>query len=274
MKVAVISDLHFLCKKWYWKDFFSKRWIGKFNSLFSRRQFMSCSILDKLASKLTELAVDLVFVSGDISSVSSINEFSEAKNYFLEKIKAKTLFIPGNHDCYTSGAKSNFYRFFSNDSNGKFSLSKDRVEMGVLNSHWNYLLLDSTVLNWPFISAGAVSNRLRNNICNLLKKMDDREIIVINHFPLKGEPLFRKLFHADRLEKILSFDKRISLYISGHSHKVGYCASPGYDSIQCGSSSNVQNGSFILIELENNHYKPFFFQFSEGDWKPHRVKKS
>src|SRR5256885_808059 len=139
MRLAHISDLHFAKPTWNPFQFFSKRWLGNFNLLFSRKKDFLPERLCPLPSLFQDLGVDHVVICGDVSTTSHKKEFEEAAK-FVEKFKGMEVFtVPGNHDHYTrrSYRKKLFYDYFPG------SLREGGVAAKQIGGNWWIVTLDT-----------------------------------------------------------------------------------------------------------------------------------
>ncbi len=148
LKIAHISDLHFIKTHFSPLQFLNKRWLGNLSALSIRRFFFSEEQLFELCALFAKLGVDLVLASGDFSSTSHSAEFEKAKRFFdvLKKQNIRFLCLPGNHDHYVkeSSVEKTFYRYFENEKPPYFgfSLKNDKVEVHKLYCDrpetWNF----------------------------------------------------------------------------------------------------------------------------------------
>lgn len=229
LKIAHISDLH-LWKIYYGlSQFFSKRWLGNINLIFFRKKRFCSEQLWLLPEIFKKLKIDYVFVSGDISSTSLVDEFLLGKKLYdeLKKRGIKTLFVPGNHDSYTKSAYINktFYQYFENtkgksDIEKKYSLKKDGVEAHFLENKWWYIGLDCCLATHLASSRGFFSPKIEKNLKNLLKMIPNHDfVILVNHFPFLMTKSPRKaLKRANILKKLLKNHPNIKLFLHGHTH--------------------------------------------------------
>ena len=136
-------------------QFFSKRWVGNVNLLFSRGKKHNVSQLDSLSRILVEQEVDILCITGDLSTTGRHVEFCMACTW-LETLRSqgiKTIVLPGNHDHYTNEGyqKNLFYKYFSNkDFPFLFphlgnSLQKEKIEAVELNEDWIAICLDTAI---------------------------------------------------------------------------------------------------------------------------------
>lgn len=229
IKIAHISDLHIGKITLNLSQFFSKRWIGNINLLFFRKNRFSPKQLFLLPQIFEKLKVNYVVVTGDITSTSLEEEFQAGKNLFLELENKgiQTLFLPGNHDCYTRGAQNQqrFYKYFENKP-GKnkieklFSLKEDKVQAHLLTDKWWYVGVDCSLATHLISSKGLFSEKAEKNLQILLQQIPKTDFILMaNHFPFKRSKSPRRaLKRAEELKKILRNQENIKLFLHGHTH--------------------------------------------------------
>ena len=223
-RIIHFSDIHFSKILFNPAQFFSKRWIGNANLIFSRKRTLIQDHLAVLPEFFSSLSIDTVIFTGDASTTGSPKELEKAAQFF-QKIKEKgikVLTLPGNHDHYTKKdyEKQTFYQFFPPEKDQVFSLKKNCVETRSLSNHWQYIGLD-TVRNTPFYSSqGIFSETIEENLKKLLKTLPNKPIFLANHFPFFPFDHPRNtLIRGDSLEKIIALDPRIKVYAHGHTHR-------------------------------------------------------
>ena len=196
-----------------------------------------------------------------------MEEFFAVKNFLADRL-GNCLFVPGNHDCYTKHAShaKRFYDFFSNASSG-LSLAKDRVEYGELTAHWDYILLDTAICSPSFLSYGRFSQQMEKNLLKVLKKAPTKNIIVVNHFPLKDVIFTRSLRRRKVLADIIKNDERLKLYVCGHTHCAESIDMGSFELLNCASSSHCKEGGCIVITLDEERYRREFYAYRDNCWQ-------
>src|SRR3972149_3443827 len=149
-------------------QFFSKRWIGNLNLLLFRKRGQAARLLHTLVHLLEALKVELVIVTGDLTSTSHKDEFLQAAA-FVRELKERgmdAVVIPGNHDHYTKRAfrKRRFYDFFparlteeTGHALGNFCLKSHAVGVKPLAPHWWLVVLDTALATSLISSRGLFS---------------------------------------------------------------------------------------------------------------------
>lgn len=280
LRIAHISDLHFSKITFNPLQFFSKRWIGNCNLIFSRSKAFKKSQILKLPHLLQKKKIDLVIVSGDFSTTGQDKEFLEAKS-LLDEFTAKgmkVLGIPGNHDHYTKKDYRNkkFYRYLSNESEGPFNLQEHKVEIGPLMNGWWYVLLDSVVATPLYSSEGLFTEEAEKNLKKALKKIPkDEKIILINHFPFFRYDHPRKsLKRAKDLQKVIENHPQVQIYLHGHTHRhtiADLRASSLPIILDSGCIAHKERGSFNLLELQENQLDLAVYNVRKNEWEKNKT---
>lgn len=270
-----LSDLHFGYVDLGFKQFLSKKWIGNFNLFLFRKNAFKSKNLESLPSLFKRLNVELLFITGDFSSTASKEEFLSAKQ-FLELFSTPTLFLPGNHDCYTkkNEKEQTYYKYF-NDENGihNFSLKKDKVYGKKIKDGFWGVCLDCALPTPPFNSYGVFTSDMAKKLETILESIPKQDTVIIgNHFPLfpANRPK-HDLKNSATLRALLK-KYEVKLYLHGHDHKPYIIdrRNEGYPLVlNSGSSAMVKKGGFYLVDFQDdimfvNHY--FFNQ--ETGWTP------
>jgi len=271
-RIIHISDLHFSKITLNPLQFFSKRWIGNTNLIFSRRNTYIRKHLDKLPALAKEMGVDLVLFSGDASTTGRRDELLEAKNY-LQGFGIKTLSVPGNHDHYTRKdyAQRSFYQALGNAPKGPFSLQKDKVEIGSIGGKWHYLLLDTVIATPIYSSQGYFSEELADKIKLALKEIPkDARILMLNHFPFfQFDNPRKRLKNGHALLELLKTDPRIQIYAHGHTHL--HCIADLREDglpiiLDSGSTAHHKMGSFNIYDLSDDKLEIDIYKIKQEKW--------
>ncbi len=259
IRVAHISDLHFASPSFSPLQFFSKRWIGNFYQMFTRRKHLDTAPLAHLADLFTSMKVDYVLITGDLTTTSQTKELRQAAD-FVERLKMQGLqviTIPGNHDHYTRRAwkKKKFYNFFPDYSGNGYSLKEDGVAIIPLREGWSLIALDTAFASSLTSSQGHFHPKIQTALHKALSALPAHEnILVINHFPLfEQEKPQKSLLRAAELRTLLSAFPNIRFYLHGHTHT--HCMADLRPSrypiiLDSGSISKRRDGSWNLLELK------------------------
>lgn len=271
MRIAHLSDPHFSKTCFHPSQFLSKRWIGNFNQILSRRHAYQTQHLWHLPELLRSLNVEAVFITGDFSTTSQDEEFSEGQR-FVHQFKEKglpTFVVPGNHDCYLRSIQKHkrFYSFFASDS-----LRDTRVDKAFLGNGWWYIGLDCAVPSPPFCSYGHFLESTEAFLHETLLTIPERDrVIIANHFPLftTGRPL-HDLKRAQALQTLLKQFRQVTLYLHGHDHQHYIVERQGEGFplvINAGSCAHKPNGLFFLLDLSEEECLVQRLLFREDEHK-------
>ncbi len=263
MKIAHISDLHFVKRSWSPMQFFSKRWLGNLNSLFIRRKDFDYAKLEKLPSHLKSLGVSLVIISGDVTTTSDKREFELARAFTasLEKEGLEVICIPGNHDHYTRSDYRNrtFYNYFPSswDTSLGCNLKNDGVTAKKLCPGWWIVGLDTACSTSWVASTGYFHPRTEKALDELLQKLPE-QILLVNHFPFFQHESKRKvMLRGPSLQHLVEKFPQVKIYCHGHTHR--RCIAPLEASglpliLDPGSTTHRSNDGWHLIEIQENTY--------------------
>ena len=264
-----MSDLHFAHPTWSLSQFFSKRWLGNLNLIFSKeRDFLTDRLLP-LITLSKEKQVSHLVVSGDLTTTSLKREFSKAKEFLSEFTRAgiETFVLPGNHDQYTFGAyqEKRFYEFFPSE------MKERGLSVSKWNEHWWFIALDTAIATSLVSSQGVFSIELEKKLEEALSQIPkEASIVLANHFPFfTHEPRRKRLIRAKELRELLERHPQIKLYLHGHTHRPTIAdlrASNLPIVLDCGSTPH-RTGSFHLIELSPQACKIEAFKWNQ-EWKP------
>lgn len=277
IKIAHISDLHFSHLTFSPSQFFSKRWIGNINLIFSRKQDYQPEKLQGLADYFAEAGVTHLFITGDLSTTSLDEEFKKAKDFIesFEKVGIQVFAIPGNHDHYTKSSykENTFYYFFKErfTETCPFSLKTNRVTASRLSPKWWIAAMDTAYATSLISSRGRFSENIETELRTLLSKIPkDENILILNHFPLfQNDSPRKELLRADALQKLLRGHPNVKLYLHGHSHRhcIADLRSCGYPVVlDSGSTARHREGTWNLLELFDDRCNITAFQHKNGDW--------
>lgn len=281
-RIAHLSDLHFCKVSKDPSQFFSKRWLGNMNLLFSRKKRWAEGHIKALETLLKEKGVNLVILTGDATCTAHRAEFRLASQFFkhLKKQGIEVVALPGNHDHYTKKAyrERTFYDYFPAHlmDEGRhlshYSLKNHAVGAKHLLQGWWLVALD-TALATPWISSrGLFSKEIEEHLRALLKQIPQNDkIIVANHFPFFQNDSPRKiLVRGEALQGVLKDFPNVVLYLHGHTHRrsVADLRESGLPIvIDCGSTGMGSKVSWNLIDLEENSIRFQHFESEADTWK-------
>jgi 3',5'-cyclic AMP phosphodiesterase CpdA len=255
IRIAHISDLHFSNICLSPTQFFSKRWIGNFNLLLRRKAEFDKASLNALPDLFAKHRIDLVLITGDLSTTGQKKEFAQATE-FIQSLKSqvrKVIAIPGNHDHYTMrGWKSKlFFDYFPDPQ-----LKKEGVSVIPLTNSWVLVALDSAVATSLNSSQGLFSEELESNLTSALSSISpDRHVLLMNHFPLFAhQPPTKTMQRSSQLRELLKKFPNVKLYLHGHTHShcIANLRANGLPIIvDSGSTAHRLRGTWNLLELSD-----------------------
>ncbi len=250
-KLAHISDLHFSKITINPRFLLSKRFIGIGNLILNRKKSYNTQKLKTIPSFFKEKKVNFVAITGDLTSTSMHVEFKKAKNFInqFNKNEIKTLIVPGNHDVYTkkSHKEKRFYDFFKT-----ITLKTHGIESHSIDDNWHYIGLDSCIPTSLFACSGLFSENIEKN---LIKELDilpkDKNILIINHFPILHKTSDRKILkRREALKNILKKYPNIKLYLHGHTHLHNIIEKKeDLPLMVCSGCVSHKNASFNILNL-------------------------
>ena len=254
MKIAHLSDLHFLKRNWNPVHFFSKRWLGNLNSLLSRRIDFDHEKLASLPQVLKDQGVSLVLITGDLTTTSYRDEFVIAREFIgkIEALDMEVLCIPGNHDHYTRRAYQErlFYEYFKSswDPSIPFTLKEDGVTAKKITEGWTLVGLDTACATSWIQSTGYFNPRTEAALREVLSSIQEN-VILINHFPFFQHESPRKvLIRGEVLNSLIQEFPQVKIYCHGHTHRKCYAPlSPVI--LDPGSTAHRKTGGWNLIHL-------------------------
>lgn len=247
LRIAHFSDPHFAKTTLHPNQFLSKRWIGNFNGFLFRNAFYSTKQLLQLPAFFVDNPVDAIFITGDFTTTSQIEEFEEA-HQFLQKFKNRPYIVPGNHDCYTQ-EDALTQPFYSCLHREKTSITTAKIAP----SFW-WIGLDCAVATPPFNAYGIFTEKMQTQLEIALQAIAPTDcVIMANHFPLfpHNKPK-HDLRGTELLHNTLRKYPNVQLYLHGHDH-VHYeidGQSQGLPLVfNSGSCARKKRGGFSLFEL-------------------------
>ncbi len=269
IRIAHISDLHFSKISFNPLQFFTKRWLGNFNSLFSRKKTFIADHLLSLPSLFSELNVDQLIISGDLTTTSRKKEFAQAKKFTDQCVKVvPTFVIPGNHDHYTKKAYRDkiFYDYFPNTS-----LKNSGVSATSLGHKWWLVELDTTVPTPWLSSHGHFSIEMEKHLESVLKSIPQEDsVLLVNHFPFFNNEIRKILNRADNLKKLLQQFPQVKLFLHGHTHRQTLADLRGNQLpiiLDSGSTTHKHRGSWNLIDISDKGCDVHIYQLKNSSWE-------
>lgn len=271
MRIAQVSDFHFTHITLNPLRLFSKRILGHLNWMLNRNKQFSVLQLEPLPEIFKKLEVDCVFICGDMTTTSMREEFEDAKE-FVQKINKPIFAIPGNHDNYIRSTEKDFYQYFGNSA-----LKNNGIDVRELINGWWVISLDTTMPTGWNSAEGLFTEKLEQNFRNILREIPENgSIIVLNHYPFFESDVPRKgLQRQDALRRLLQEDRRIALYLHGHTHRNIVADLQNNDLpivLDSGSCTETRFGSWNLIELSDEECMVTPYRW-EKEWMAQKKAK-
>lgn len=284
LKIAHLSDLHFSSVTYNPSQFFSKRWIGNLNLIFSRRRGHSESQVEAIIDLLIQEKVAIVFITGDVSTTSRSTEFEKAAQFInkLSENGIKTIVLPGNHDHYTRSSyrKKLFYKHLTNKDfpylfkEEAISLKDQKIEAVHIDENWVAIALDVIVPTSLVMSTGLFPEELEQRLISALEKIPKgKRVMILSHFPFFCNETLRKRLIRRKALKAQMEKYDVSIFMHGHTHNQTianlYPELPLI--LDAGSCSYVKRGTFHIMDLGKDSVDVSVFCSTNLQW--HEVRK-
>ncbi|MCB9762936.1 MAG: metallophosphoesterase [Alphaproteobacteria bacterium] len=223
LRVAHVTDIH-VQRAPRAAQLGGKRLLGAANLYVGgRRSHFTVATQQALARDLPGTHPDLVLCTGDLTALSTRQEFDEAHDLLAPVFSAQpTVVIPGNHDVYTRRA---WLERRLEDRFGAWTGTGDWPRLHLPVEGVAVVAVDVCVPG--LASAGAIDEAQLDGLDSLLadKRLEGRFVFVMLHYPLRsrrGErygPARRALRHAERLEAVLAHHAdTVDAILHGHEH--------------------------------------------------------
>lgn len=279
MRIAHLSDLHFVSRSFSLSSFFSKKCLGIANLLWNRGGVYCTKKILSLPDLFHSLEIDCVLISGDCTTLADPKEYAFVAAFvsLLRDRGLTTFLIPGNHDHYTKKAEKERY-FYLHLPNTRepflpaFSLEEQGVCAYLLEEKWILVALDTAIATPFYSSNGLFSHCVETHLKKLLAILPpDAKVMILNHFPFFpiGRPR-RHLIRGEKLQKILETDDRVQFYLHGHTHlqSVADLREEHLPIVLDSGSASFYRGSWNFLELHKDDSSRLSFYRWEGTkWK-------
>jgi len=278
LRIAHISDVHFGHFTLSPLQFFSKRFIGNAHLGLSRwREFAPRRLYHHFARTLVSQNVDLVVITGDLTTTTHKKELGLALDFFheLEEAGLCVLALPGNHDHYTSRAfrEKHFYEYFTNDpspSNPTDRLETQRLEVYPISRGVWLIALDTAIPTSLLSSHGLFPEALEMRLEQILSALPKEDsIILCSHYPyidIEQRPK-HALQRGEALEALLLRHPQVVLYLHGHTHRhtLADLRETGLPiTLDAGSVSLRENPTYNLIDMTRDGCE---IEAMRGTWR-------
>ena len=242
------------------------------------------AIAEKARQKITEIAPDLVIVSGDLTQRARSEQFIEAKK-FLDSLPKPQLVVPGNHDVPLYNVIARFaaplekYKKYITDDLEPFFMDEELAIIGI-NTARSLTIKDGRI-NDEQIAA------VRERMCSL----DDKMLkAVVTHHPFDLPEGFDESDIVENAERAMPLIAGCGadVFFSGHLHvsNIGQTANryklpTGRNAIiiQAGTATSTrvrgEKNSFNFVEFDFPHLtiKRFECENSTDDFTEVRMQK-
>ena len=235
-----VSDIHFSDDSLLLRDLIrkegvlSKRITGWLNYKINRRDHFQVETRNRLLNFLRNTDWDYLIFSGDLTTLSLAQEFSEARKQLEPLIQKGTVIMtPGNHDRYTKNALnpdlmartfSDCFPFNQHRSPAEGIRHLELSDKAVLFE------IDMSRPRFHHSSRGAIQTDLKVSTAFITRNYPDRLKLVVGHYPAflptdVKEGVMHKLAGKNRLQQFL-VSNRIDIYLHGHIHQTWQITPP------------------------------------------------
>lgn len=270
LRFAHLSDWHATTLEHAGRERFrGKRLSGFASWALTRRRHHDPAILEAAFRDVQSLAVDRIFVTGDLTHISLPSEFESARAQ-LERLgpPEHVFLIPGNHDCYVPVEPASGWDHWAPYLRGALPGEVDAELAPWLTAptapttaprHADYptlriagrvavIGLCSAIPTPIFRAGGELGAPQRDRLRHLLEVCGRRGLcrVILIHHPvhIQGEPERRALWDREALHRILA-ETGAELVLHGHKHRrrVHFLAGPDGQIPAIGVPSSSEVGS-------------------------------
>lgn len=170
------------------------------------------AVVSALEQRISEIAPDLVVVSGDLTQRARSAQF-EAAAAFLDGLESTALVVPGNHDIPLWNVARRLFRPFSK-WHGSFTSPTN-----FQHEHGNNIFLGVNTARSTTISEGQMSGAQADGILDELAKDQHANVVLVTHHPLIQRANGKTktgVLNRDRVAQLC--DAGLDLLLSGHHH--------------------------------------------------------
>ena len=225
IRFAQLTDVHIsspgqtILRMWT-----GKRIMGGMNMLLRRRHEYRNAYLPIIVEHLLEQDLDMVVVSGDLSTTSLAKEFEVARKHLQPFIdQGKLVTIPGNHDVYTKAAqKKKRYEQFFQDCHGETTGSEIYPFVRPVGEDVVFIGLGSAVPTGVSGSWGRIGEKQLTRLPIILSEhVNQFRVLLVHHFiqdkhGTPGHPR-RAIRDSERLLEVVK-EYGVELILHGHEH--------------------------------------------------------
>ncbi len=227
MRIALIGDIHAYSLNVRARRLLSRRILAQSNLWINRRFRFNHALLAPLMDQVRAVEPDLVLCSGDITTTSLEDEFTDVMNHFRPLAEqTPVVVVPGNHDRYTF--KSRRKRRMEEMLEGL--MPHEFPHHRQLSPKWRLIALDSGIPN-VLTSRGALGEAQFAALSRSLHDTPaDQGVVLLCHYPAATPPGMpnswaHNLREAAALRRMLTDCPQPILFMHGHVHQPWYWAS-------------------------------------------------
>ncbi len=227
------------------RDLLNKRAIGYLNWQRGRKDMHRHEVLARLLADLEGQDVDHVAVTGDLVNLGHPAEFEQARDWLARLGPAELVsVVPGNHDAYVRlrhhpgiGLWAPYMSSMGVEDEGGADVA---VARGPSALHFPYVRLlgelalvgvSSAVVTAPFVAAGRVGGRQRQELARLLGDLGTAgrfRVLLIHHPPHPVRGNWRRGLRdaADLLALLREVGVELVLHGHNHVHEIAHVETP------------------------------------------------
>ena len=258
MKIIHFSDIHTGGHLSTYRALFDKRIIGTINYRLRRKKHIHWEYLSRAIEVIKKERPDYVINTGDLTSVSSLGEFTEAKDRLVPLVNDSSfefINVPGNHDYYVKNkqsftARNSTYNFLNRQ---KFVL--EDLPLKLERDEAIFILADESRPNSGTKSSGIIYQKDIEKIQQWLEQPRQKPVILVGHYPLRdklGNPLAKRraLENSEALYSML-VNEKINVTLCGHIH-AAFARNEECGSMEICSGSLTIGGKLNKLEFDES----------------------
>lgn len=212
-------------------DLLNKRALGYLSWRFRRRHEHASEVLAALRHDLSELILDHIVITGDLTQIGLPGEFQQVRQW-LETLGSPTdvTVIPGNHDAYVRASWEDTFALWT-----PYMASDQGLQTGEqqapgrapfpsvrIRGHAALIGVSSAHQSAPFFATGnlgaAQMNRL-GDILDLTRRQGLFRILLIHHPPIAEMVGWRKRLTDGATLRALLARHGVEMILHGHAHR-------------------------------------------------------
>ncbi|MBW2540742.1 MAG: metallophosphoesterase [Deltaproteobacteria bacterium] len=208
----------------------NKRFFGWLSWQIRRRHYHRTSVLDALLEDLHRAPIDHLVVTGDLTNLSLVSEFSAAREGLKRLGDARDVsIVPGNHDAYVRVARARSWNLWSEyfesdavESAAETSDPRDRFPTLRIRGPLAVVGLCSALPTRLFDASGTLGDAQLDRLERTLRGLAERDlcrVISIHHPVTVGATHSRRwLRDAESLRNVIT-RAGADLVVHGHNHR-------------------------------------------------------